>query len=171
MSHGSLLGGSVLAFALAGAIAAGPALAEKPAWAGQKGGQGHGAEKKQGSRDDNASNNASKEGARQAGKVEHFGDQHRIAVRDYYGAEFKSGRCPPGLAKKHNGCMPPGQAKKWALGKPLPHDLVYHDVPHTLAVRLGGPPSGYRYVQVAGDILLIAIGTALVVDAIQDLGR
>lgn len=22
------------------------------------------------------------------------------------------GGCPPGLAKKHNGCMPPGQAKK-----------------------------------------------------------
>lgn len=22
------------------------------------------------------------------------------------------GSCPPGLAKKHNGCMPPGQAKK-----------------------------------------------------------
>ena len=34
--------------------------------------------------------------------------------------------CPPGLAKKHNGCLPPGQAKKvwgnnvWGLGAVLP---------------------------------------------------
>jgi Ni/Co efflux regulator RcnB len=33
------------------------------------------------------------------------------------------------------------------------------------------PPSGYRYVRVASDILLIAAGTGMVVDAIQDLGR
>lgn len=25
---------------------------------------------------------------------------------------YGAGGCPPGLAKKHNGCMPPGQAKK-----------------------------------------------------------
>ena len=40
-----------------------------------------------------------------------------------------------------------------------------------LVMQLGRPPSGYRYVRVAGDILMIAIGTSLVVDAIQDLGR
>jgi len=38
-------------------------------------------------------------------------------------------------------------------------------------VQFGPPPSGHRYVRVAGDILLIALGTGLVVDAIQDLGR
>ncbi len=27
------------------------------------------------------------------------------------------GGCPPGLAKKHNGCMPPGQARKLARGE------------------------------------------------------
>jgi len=26
------------------------------------------------------------------------------------------GNCPPGLAKKHNGCMPPGQARKLGRG-------------------------------------------------------
>jgi len=36
-------------------------------------------------------------------------------------------------------------------------------------VQLGVPPSGYRYVRVAGDILLMAIGTSMVVDAIQDI--
>jgi hypothetical protein len=39
-----------------------------------------------------------------------------------------------------------------------------------LVVQIGAPPSGYRYVRAANDILLIAIGTGMVVDAIQDLG-
>jgi len=38
-------------------------------------------------------------------------------------------------------------------------------------VEIGVPPPGHRYVRVATDILMIAIGTGLVVDAIQDLGR
>jgi len=38
-------------------------------------------------------------------------------------------------------------------------------------MQIGAPPPGYRYVRVATDILLIAAGTGMVVDAIQDLGR
>ena len=40
-----------------------------------------------------------------------------------------------------------------------------------MVLSLGGPPSGYRYVRVASDILLIAIGTGMVVDAMEDLVR
>lgn len=100
-----------------------------------------------------------------------FGDQDRRLVRDYYGGQAKGGKCPPGLAKKGNGCMPPGQAKKWAMGRPLPRDIVYYDLPRDLVVRLPPPPSGHRYVQVAGDVLLIAVGSSMVVDAIQDILR
>lgn len=96
-----------------------------------------------------------------------FGDHERVAVRDYY----TSHRCPPGLRKKHNGCMPPGQAKRWAVGKPLPRDVIFHDLPPGLSIELGTPPSGHRYVRVAADILLIAVGTGMVVDAIEDLGH
>jgi Ni/Co efflux regulator RcnB len=101
----------------------------------------------------------------------HFGDQHRRIAHDYYGEQFRSGHCPPGLAKKNNGCMPPGQARKWAVGRPLPRQVVYYDVPPSLVVQFGRPPSGYRYVRVASDILLIALGTGMVIDAMQDLGR
>lgn len=100
-----------------------------------------------------------------------FGEQERYVVRDYYGAQARGGKCPPGLAKKGNGCMPPGQAKKWAMGRPLPRDVVYHDLPYDLMVRLPVPPAGHRYVQVAGDVLLIAVGTSMVVDAMQDILR
>ena len=49
--------------------------------------------------------------------------------------------------------------------------MVYYAVPQPLVVQIGPPPSGYRYVRVVTDILLLAVGTGMVVDAIQDLGR
>ena len=144
------------------AVAAAPVLADKPDWAGK--GKGH------------KERDEDREGDHERGKrdrrVEHFRDEHRVAVREYYEHEFQGGkRCPPGLAKKHNGCMPPGQAKKWHMGQPLPRDVVYYPVPHELEVSIGLPPAGYKYVRVASDILMIAAGTGIVADAIQDLGR
>ncbi len=98
-----------------------------------------------------------------------FSDRDRMVLRDYYGGMAARGHCPPGLAKKHNGCMPPGQAKKWALGQVLPRDVIFYDLPHDLSVRLSVPPQGYRYVRVAADVLMIAVGTGLVVAAVEDL--
>ena len=37
--------------------------------------------------------------------------------------------CPPGLAKKNNGCLPPGQAKKRGVGERLPSYLSRYNVP------------------------------------------
>lgn len=101
----------------------------------------------------------------------YFRDEQRTAVNNYYSEQYRLGKCPPGLAKKNNGCMPPGQARQWSVGQPLPRDVVYYPVPPDIVVQLGVPPSGQRYVRVASDILLIAIGTMMVVDGIQDLGR
>jgi len=101
----------------------------------------------------------------------YFIDRDRTYVRNYYTNDFRRGFCPPGLAKKHNGCMPPGQAKKWVIGRPLPRGLAYYDLPPPLAMGIGVPPPGYQFVRVASDILMIAIGTGIVADAINDLGR
>lgn len=105
-----------------------------------------------------------------AGRHVHFGDHHRVVVREYYVHEYHR-HCPPGLARKGNGCQPPGHVRDWEYGRPLPRHVIYYDVPPVLVTRIGPPPEGHRYVRVAGDILLIAIGTGLVVDAIQDLTR
>lgn len=150
-----------MALVVGAILAAGPAMAEKPDWAGSgKGGKGA------------AQKGAQKDGGyRSAGESRHFADQHRVVVREYYTEQFRGGHCPPGLAKKRNGCMPPGQAKKWQMGRPLPRDVIYYEVPQSLVVQIGVPPAGHRYVRVASDILMIAIGTGMVVDAIQDLGR
>jgi Ni/Co efflux regulator RcnB len=53
----------------------------------------------------------------------------------------------------------------------LPRDVVYYDLPTALAITMGSPPPGYRFVRVASDILMISIGTGIVMDAVNDLGR
>ncbi|TNF62734.1 MAG: hypothetical protein EP306_02715, partial [Burkholderiales bacterium] len=83
----------LLSFALAGA-----ALAAKPDWvqAGpQSGGKGQHEKRVQ----------------VQIGAF--FTAQHSEAVHTYYRQEIAKGHCPPGLAKKNNGCRPPGQVKAW----------------------------------------------------------
>lgn len=99
----------------------------------------------------------------------YFNDHHRGIMRDYYVEEFRRGSCPPGLAKKNNGCLPPGQAKRWVIGRPLPRDVVFYDLPDRVVRQIGYPPAGYRFVRVASDILMITVGAGLVVDAIADL--
>ena len=153
-----------LAFLLTGILAAGPAMADKPSGAGK----GKGKEERAERRDDDKGERHDRGGA--ASERRHFEDRHRALVHDYYSEQFRGGRCPPGLAKKNNGCMPPGQAKKWQVGRALPRDVVYYEVPQQLVVQIGVPPTGYRYVRVASDILMIAIGTGMVIDAIQNLG-
>lgn len=99
----------------------------------------------------------------------YFHEHQREAAREYYGRDENRGFCPAGLAKKGTDCQSPGQTKKWRRGYPLPAGVVYYDVPRSVVLTLGVPPSGYRYVRVASDILLIAIGTRMVVDALEDL--
>jgi hypothetical protein len=140
------------ALALFALFAATPALADKPDWAG--GGKHVNKHEQRGS------------------SATLFTDQHRRIIAEYYGGQMPPGRkCPPGLAKKNNGCLPPGQAKKWGMGRPLPGDLRTYDLPRDLLMRLPPAPAGHRYVRVAADILLIAVGTSMVLDAVEDLVR
>lgn len=99
----------------------------------------------------------------------YFSDERKSRIRSYYSQSKSSTNCPPGLAKKNNGCQPPGQAKKWRKGQPLPNDVIYYDVPTELIHQLGRTPEGQRIVRVGTDLLLISIGTGMVIDALQDL--
>jgi hypothetical protein len=100
----------------------------------------------------------------------HFSAHERAAVQGWYAEQYGRGHCPPGLAKKHNGCLPPGHAKKrYQVGVVLPAAVVVAPVPVGLAVTIGPPPIGYRYGMVDGDVVELAVGTMMVVDAIQGL--
>jgi Ni/Co efflux regulator RcnB len=161
-----MLKNHALALVIAGLLAAGPVFADKPAWAGNK--KQADREKSEGRKGKSRDRDDDRRDVRSGG---HFADRHKVVVREYYVKEYSRGFCPPGLAKKRNGCMPPGQAKKWSVGRPLPREVIYYDLPPAIIVEIGPPPAGHRYVRVAADILLIAIGTGVVIDAIQDLGR
>ena len=54
---------------------------------------------------------------------------------------------------------------------PAARRRVLRGAARPLVVKIGVPPAGYQYVRVASDILMIAIGTRMVADAITDLGR
>jgi Ni/Co efflux regulator RcnB len=153
-------------------LSATPAMADKPLGAGGGGKHSGKQHKHQQNERHQDQDERHEEDRHSSGGEGHFIDRHRAVIRDYYAGEYQStGRCPPGLAKKHNGCMPPGQAKKWAIGRPLPRDVVFYDLPPAVLGNFGPPPPGYRFVRVASDILMITIGSGMVVDAINDLGR
>lgn len=167
--------GAVFVVILSMGLASVPALADKPDWAGngkheQKSHAKGDRHDRQGYRDDRRGVDGY-DGDDDRLMRHYFTDRHRHLVSRYYEDAFRSGHCPPGLAKKRNGCLPPGQDRKWQIGRPLPGDVVYYDPPAAIVVELGVPPAMHRYVRVGADILLIAIGTGMVIDAIQDLGR
>lgn len=96
-----------------------------------------------------------------------FIDADRDAYHRYWRDTYGRDGCPPGLAKKGNGCLPPGQAKKrYAVGRALPRVVVVERVPTVLVPRLRTAPPGYEYVLVDGDVLLMKSSTRMVVDAI-----
>jgi Ni/Co efflux regulator RcnB len=146
-----------LILAAAGLLLAAPVLADKPPHAG---GPNKSVEK------DDGNKGGGPHGKNDGYKIS---TSDRDVIRRYYGDQFRAGNCPPGLAKKNNGCMPPGQAKKWGIGQRLPRDLVYYDLPRDLYSRLRPPGDGYKYIRAGADILMIATGTMMVVDAIEDL--
>ncbi len=98
-----------------------------------------------------------------------FDDHQRTVVQDYFVRQHREGKCPPGLAKKHNGCLPRGQAMKWQVGQALPAETNWYELSRALAIQLGEAPTGYRYAAVEENILLVELGTMLVVDVIQAL--
>jgi Ni/Co efflux regulator RcnB len=147
-------------------------LADKPDFAGK--GHGHGndkhddndkhagkAVKKSGHNDDDNDDDNSNDT-----NVIIVQDDDRAALKHYIADQYHK-KCPPGLAKKHNGCLPPGQAKKlYQVGQPLPDTIKWHTLPDSLLSQLNGVPAGYQYVQVDQDVLVISEATKKVIDAV-----
>jgi hypothetical protein len=83
---------------------------------------------------------------------------------------YGMGGCPPGLAKKHNGCMPPGQAKKlyrgqrWESGYGSPY--AYRQIPYDLRQQYDLSPR-YRYYYENGTIYAVNPRTMLIAQVIS----
>jgi hypothetical protein len=82
--------------------------------------------------------------------------------------------CPPGLAKKHNGCLPPGQAKKlyrgdrWQSG--YGNYYAYRSIPYDLRRRYDLSPR-YTYYYSNGYLYAVNPRTMLIAQVISALLR
>jgi hypothetical protein len=100
----------------------------------------------------------------------YFNDDHRRYAREYYVQHYGSGKsCPPGLAKKNNGCMPPGHARSYEVGQALPSGVQYYSVPQPVVTYLPPAPYGYQYVRVNNDIVLMSTRDRIIVDVLRNL--
>lgn len=82
--------------------------------------------------------------------------------------------CPPGLAKKHNGCLPPGQARKLYRGQRWENGYGayygYQRIPYDLRRRYALDPR-YRYYYDNGTIYVVNPRTMLIAQVINSLLR
>ena len=136
-------------------------MAVAPAFADKGGGGGHG---KGGGHDDDRDRVVQVERGDHDRRDDRYRGDERVVQH-----EPSQGRgCPPGLAKKHNGCMPPGQARKttgsWSARAAAGRDYA---VPRPVRRRCR-PPHGYRYAVVNNQVVLVSRGD-IVVDILLNL--
>ena len=163
---------SIVAFAIASLLMAGSAIAKKDGDDNEKGGNKHGQkhEDKREKREDKAEKKAEKRQREEIKQGAYFNDQQRTFAREYYTTTYKDGkRCPPGLAKKNNGCLPPGQVRNLAVGQPVPTNVTVYSVAQPVIRMLPPAPVGYRYARIGGDIVLVQQQNNIIVDIIQGL--
>ena len=88
---------------------------------------------------------------------------------------YGAGGCPPGLAKKNNGCLPPGQAKKlYNVGQRFPgsygYNWNYNQIPYDLRQQYGFNP-GYNYYYGDGYLYRVDPKTMLIQQVVSALLR
>ncbi len=103
--------------------------------------------------------------AKEKGRGGHGHDSYERHDRDNHGGWVKGKRhgCPPGLAKKHNGCLPPGQA--WRIGQRAPWNsdryVDYNNLPSYYRDRYPDT-SGQRYYYEGNRVYTVDPATRLI---------
>ncbi len=158
---------SIAALAIASLLVAGSAIAKKD---GDDHDKGDKHSEKQERKEDKRAEKAEKRDREDIKQGGYFNDQQRTFARQYYTTTYRDGkRCPPGLAKKNNGCLPPGQVRNWAVGQPVPANVTVYSVAQPVIRMLPPAPFGYRYARLGGDIVLVQQQNNIIVDIIQGL--
>ncbi len=88
---------------------------------------------------------------------------------------YGGGGCPPGLAKKNNGCLPPGQAKKlYNIGQRWPGNYGYawnyNQIPYDMRTQYGFNPN-YRYYYGDGYVYQVDPATMMVSQVVSAILR
>lgn len=85
----------------------------------------------------------------------YIGSRHQALVRKYYESQ-------PASAET---------AAKWKIGEPVPRKAVLTGVPDDLRARLPVVPPGHQYVQLDGEVVLLAVQSRMVVDGVSRSAR
>jgi hypothetical protein len=102
------------------------------------------------------------------------GKGHGNGHGKYHAGKTAKG-CPPGLARKGNGCMPPGQAKKygWSRGHYVPSGYSswtrYEALPRQYRTRYGYDPR-YNYSYRNGNVYAVDRSSGLIETIMRVLG-
>ena len=167
---------TIVTLAISSLLMAGTAFAKNQGDDHENGGNKHGQkhedkrEKYEDKAERKAEKNAEKRQREDIKQGAYFNDQQRTFARQYYTTTYTDGnRCPPGLAKKNNGCMPPGQVRNWAVGQRVPTNVTVYSVAQPVIRMLPPAPVGYRYARIGGDIVLVQQQNNVIVDIIQGL--
>lgn len=101
-----------------------------------------------------------------------FSDGELATIRAYYANSGTRTANSAGMSMGMGGglsALPPGIAKHYELGKPLPPGIAKQVLPAALRSLLPPAPTGHERIVVAGKILLVAIATQVIVDVISDI--
>jgi len=149
------------------ALAAPPDGKGKPAQAGQGNGNGNGKNSNAGGNKGNSGNRGNSGG----GNGSHGGgDDVNVSISlATAGISVLAAR---GYADDYGltgySSLPPGIRKNLARGKPLPPGIAKKMVPGPMLARLPVHP-GYEWRVAGSDLILVAIGTAIVADVLFDV--
>ena len=84
------------------------------------------------------------------------------------------GGCPPGLARWHNGCVPPGHARRYAVGYHLPYGYnsytSYSRIPYNLRQRYNLDPND-RYIYDNGYVYQVDPTTRIISQVLSAIIR
>jgi Ni/Co efflux regulator RcnB len=80
----------------------------------------------------------------------YFSGKHQALVRKYYEAHPVSGR-----------------VASWKIGEPVPPRTALTGVPDDLRAALPVLPPGHQYVQLDGEVVLVAVQSRMVVDGVS----
>jgi Ni/Co efflux regulator RcnB len=101
----------------------------------------------------------------------------RVAAEVGKGTRFASKRLDAGayissryqaLVRQYYEANPPaGKSARWKIGEPVPPKAALTGVPDDLRARLPVVPPGHQYVQVDGEVVLLAMQSRMVVDGVS----
>lgn len=81
----------------------------------------------------------------------YFSSRHQAMVRKYYETHPAAGKAAP----------------SWKIGEPLPPKAALSGVPDGVRATLPPLPPGHQYVQVDGEVVLVAMQSRMVVDGVS----